>query len=132
MAAASSASLMSAFWFLVVLLLVPVGLWLLKRSGQGGGAARLAGPGMRVVGNLALGPGQRLVTVEMGEGAQRRWLVLGVTAHNITPLRSIDAPPPLPAAQAPGVPGVPFAELLSRWRAAVPGRSHAAGHRDEK
>lgn len=128
MAAASSASLVPAFWSLVVLLLVPVGLWLLKRSCQGG-AARLAGPGMRVVGSLALGPGQRLVTVEMGEGAQRRWLVLGVTAHNITPLRSIDAPPPLPAAQAPGV---PFAELLSRWRAAVPGRSNIAGHRDEK
>ncbi|MFM2056509.1 MAG: hypothetical protein RLY71_894 [Pseudomonadota bacterium] len=122
---------MPAFWFLLVLLLVPAGLWLLRRSGQGGSATRLAGPGMRVVGSLALGPGQRLVTVEMGEGAQRRWLVLGVTAHSITPLRSIDAPPPLPAAQAPAV---PFAELLSRWRAAVPGRlasSKAAGHRDE-
>jgi flagellar protein FliO/FliZ len=124
---------MSAFWFLLVLLLVPIGLWLLKRSSQGGGAARLTGPGMRVVGSLVLGPGQRLVTVEMGEGAQRRWLVLGVTAHNITPLRSIDVPPPLPAAQAPVV---PFADLLSRWRGAVPGqpqpgRSKAAGHRDE-
>ncbi|MEX8517191.1 MAG: flagellar biosynthetic protein FliO [Leptothrix sp. (in: b-proteobacteria)] len=122
-----SAPLLSAFWFVVVLVLIPVGLWLLKRSGWQGGAVRQQPLGMRVISSLMLGPNQRLVTVEMGEGAQRRWLVLGVTPQSITPLRSIDAPPP--AVATPTQPP-PFAELLSRWRsAAVP--KAAAGDRHE-
>jgi flagellar protein FliO/FliZ len=69
------------FWFLAILALIPLALWLLKRSpvmatGMPGGS--------RVIASQYLGPGQRLLTVEVGEGEQRRWLLLGATAHHIS------------------------------------------------
>ncbi len=57
---------------LLVLALIPVSMWVLKRMGAGG-AAGVAG--MKVVATLPLGPRERLVVVEAGE----RWLLLGVT-----------------------------------------------------
>lgn len=137
----SAAPLMSVFGFMAVLLAVPAGLWLLRRQSAGGGLRRTglgggrgagrAGTGMKVIESLALGPGQRLVTVELGEGAQRRWLVLGVTAQNITPLRSIEPPPVSPVAVGACGPtgGAPFSALLARFRAPAP-QSPSAGARD--
>jgi flagellar protein FliO/FliZ len=114
----------SLLWFLAIIVLIPVALWLLKRTplGGGGGFGATAGPaGLRAVDTLSLSPSQRIVTIEVGHGDQRQWLVLGVTAQTITPLHSMapqsDAAPaatPLPA----------FAQLLSRLRrdaAATPG-----------
>jgi flagellar protein FliO/FliZ len=77
-----------------VIVLIPLVLWLLKRTPLGGGATR--GP-MRMVGTLALGPSQRLVTVEVGGGDERRWLVLAVapsgvtTLHTMAPAQEADA-----------------------------------------
>jgi flagellar protein FliO/FliZ len=77
-------------WFLVVLALIPVSLWLLKRSGwtPKGVAAQSPWP-MKTLGQLPLGPGQRVVTIEVGSGADKTCLVLGVTASSITTLHHI-------------------------------------------
>ena len=76
-------------WFVVVLALIPASLWLLKRSGwTPKGAAQSPWP-MKTLGQLPLGPGQRVVTIEVGSGADRACLVLGVTAHSITTLHQL-------------------------------------------
>lgn len=83
--------------FVLVLLLIPVALWLLKRSGlaQRMGLAQVPAGQMQVLRTVAqtsLGPGQRVVTVEVNAGGQRQWLVLGVTAHQINTLLHMPAP----------------------------------------
>jgi flagellar protein FliO/FliZ len=105
---------LSALWFLAILALIPLALWFLKRTPMGGGAA--AGH-LRTVAALPFSPNQRLVIVEVGQGEQRQWLVLGVTAQNITTLHTMapqtDAAAPL---DANGAAMPPFAQLLSRIR----------------
>ena len=98
-------------WFGLVIALIPLALWLLKRTPLGGGAAHGA---MRSVAVLPLSASQRIVTIEVGSGAARRWLVLGVSPQSITTLHSMEALPdsPAPAAEA----GTAFAQLLSRVR----------------
>jgi flagellar protein FliO/FliZ len=72
--------------FIGVLACIPLALWLLKRTPLGGGAAQ--GP-MRLVAVLPLSPQQKLVTVEVGQGAQRRWLVLGMGPTGMTTLHTL-------------------------------------------
>jgi flagellar protein FliO/FliZ len=76
--------------FAAVVLLIPVALWLLKRTPLGASAGAAAG--MQVVASLALAPNQRLMTVEVGLGDERRWLVLGVGPAGIQTLHSMAAP----------------------------------------
>jgi flagellar protein FliO/FliZ len=100
--------------------LIPLALWLVRRTPMGGaGSAR----GGRTVGVLPLSNSQRVVTVEVGLGSERRWLVLGVTPSNISTLHVMapqdDAAPG--AANAAGAPA--FGELLGRLR----GRAAATG-----
>jgi flagellar protein FliO/FliZ len=90
-------------WFLAVLALIPLALWLLKRS-----PLTPMAQGLRVVAATHLGPGQRLLTVEVGEGEARRWLLLGATAHHINLLTELP-PQALPQAAPPS-----FAKLLRR------------------
>jgi flagellar protein FliO/FliZ len=79
-------------WFLVVLALIPVSLWLLKRSGWTPKSLAAQSPWpMKTLGQLPLGPGQRVVTIEVGSGADKACLVLGVTANSITTLHHIKA-----------------------------------------
>ena len=95
--------------FVLVLALIPAALWLLKRTPLGGSAA---GAPMRLVGALPLAPNQRLVTVEVGQGEHRRWLVLGVSPNGINTLHSLPPQaelPPMPAGK-----GSLFAQLLQR------------------
>jgi flagellar protein FliO/FliZ len=104
--------------FLAVLALIPAALWLLKRTplgGQSGGAP------MRLVGALPLAPNQRLVTVEVGQGDDRRWLVLGVSPAGITTLHQMPPQAEVPTA-LPGA-GSVFAQLLQRQQ--KPGSSDA-------
>lgn len=102
-------------WFAAIVALIPLSLWLLKRSPYGaalGASPQTASP-MRIVGGLSLGPGQRVVAVEVGEGESRTCLVLGVTAQQITALHAL---PPGPAgAPQPAPPA--FAALLSSMAA---------------
>jgi flagellar protein FliO/FliZ len=104
----------SALWFVAVLAMIPVALWLLKRTPMGGAGAFGSAAGanlLRQVGALALAPGQRIVTIEVGQGEQRRWLVLGVTAQNITTLHEM-APQAEPLAET--APAASFAQMLNR------------------
>ena len=100
--------------FVLILALIPAALWLLKRSPLGGARGS---SGLRLVGALALSPNQRLVTVEVGSGDDRRWLVLGVSGAGIQTLHTLppQAEPPMPAT-GPALAG--FAQLLQRHRAA--------------
>jgi flagellar protein FliO/FliZ len=100
--------LSSLLWFIVILALIPAALWLLRRTPAGGAAAHGL---MRTVAVLPLAPNQRLVTVEVGRGDARRWLVLGVSAQGIATLHEM-----APQDEAGAMPQstTPFSLLLAR------------------
>ena len=98
--------------FALILALIPAALWLLKRSPLGKFSAGGAGGPMRVVAALPLAPNQRIVTVEVGSGDERRWLVLGVTPAGIHTLHTLP-PQAEPAAATPAALPI-FAQLLAR------------------
>jgi flagellar protein FliO/FliZ len=105
----ASAAFTSLLWFIAILALIPVALWLVKRTPAGGAAMQGA---MRTVAVLPLSPSQRIVTVEVGKGEARRWLVIGVTGQQITTLHEM-APQEEALAAAPV--STPFAQLLARF-----------------
>jgi flagellar protein FliO/FliZ len=126
----ASTAFTSALWFLAILVTIPLALWLLKRSPAGARFSGMAAGGaMRQVSVLPISASQRILTVEVGQGDSRRWLVLGVTPQNISTLYTIAphdgaaevapaagvvtpsalATPPLQAMPA-------FAQLLARMR----------------
>lgn len=86
-----------------VLLLIPIAIWLLKKLGAGVPASHA---GLRVIGQLPLGPRERIVIVEAGD----RWLLLGVTAAQINRVGTLPKGE-LPAAQTPQA----FATLLAKF-----------------
>ena len=101
--------LTSIFWFIAVIAAIPLVLWFVKRSPIGS----VAGAGlMRHVATLPLSASQRIVTVEVGSGAERRWLVLGVTPNAIATLHALP-PQDLPSLGLP-TPTTTFAQLLQR------------------
>lgn len=99
--------------FIGVLALFPLAIrWLQRRNGLAAGGGPAAA-GMRIVSTLAVGPQQRLVTVEAGPEGARSWLVLGVTGASITCLHTAplgSAAPVMPA--TPGAAQVPFAQIM--------------------
>ena len=108
----ASHGITSLLWFVAIIAMIPVALWLLKRTPMGGGASNGV---MRSVAALPLSASQRIVTVEVGQGDARCWLVLGVTAQSITTLHTMAPQADAPAAAA--TPAVsPFAQLLARLR----------------
>lgn len=83
-------TLISVGLFVVLLALVPIALkWVQRRSGGGGGGGIASAS--RVISAVAVGPHQRVVTVEVGPEGSRTWLTLGVTAQAITCLHSAAA-----------------------------------------
>jgi flagellar protein FliO/FliZ len=98
-------------WFVLIVALIPAALWLLKRSPIGGAAQ---GQGLRWVGTLPLSSTQRVVTVEVGRGEERRWLVLGVTPQSISLLHAMspEGEPATPAASPPAA----FGDWLARMK----------------
>ena len=112
----------SLLWFLAILVLIPVALWLLRRTPMGGAAGHGV---LRSVAAMPLSTSQRIVTVEVGHGAARRWLVLGVTAQSITTLHTME-----PQEVTPGAPGAlaasgAFAHLLGKVRSGSRGEHGA-------
>jgi|SRR4051812_5056524 flagellar protein FliO/FliZ len=107
-----SSGLNSLLWFLAIIAMIPCALWLLRRTPMGGGAGNGV---MRSVAALPLSANQRIVTVEVGQGDERRWLVLGVTAQSITTLHTM-APQAESAGAAAAPAGPAFAQLLSKLR----------------
>jgi flagellar protein FliO/FliZ len=75
--------------FVAALAVLPWAVRWLQRRTQGGMAA--AGLSSRLIGALAVGPQQRVVTVEVGPPGARTWLVLGVTQQSVNLLHSMPA-----------------------------------------
>jgi flagellar protein FliO/FliZ len=105
------ASLAPLLWFAAIIALIPIALWLLKRTPVGGMAAHGV---LRSVAVLPLSPSQRVVTIEVGRGDERRWLVLGITPQSITTLHAMAPQGDAPPADAPQAPS--FAQLFARLR----------------
>jgi flagellar protein FliO/FliZ len=124
-AGTSGLSAWSGLWpllaFGLVIALIPAALWVLRRSGLAGTGT----PGLlRTVGGLALSPSQRVVVVELGHGAEARWMVLGVSAERINLLANVEPQSGPEGGTAPGANGGPLptpaqsvAQLIERWRA---------------
>jgi flagellar protein FliO/FliZ len=106
----SGSGLTSLLWFIAIIAMIPAALWLLKRTPMGGAGSQGV---MRSIAVLPISPNQRIVTVEVGSGDERRWLVLGVTPQSISTLHSM-APQAEVAAQA--MPVAPFAQMLDKLR----------------
>jgi flagellar protein FliO/FliZ len=110
---ASPIGMSSVLWFLAIVALIPITLWLLKRTPMGSTSTNNL---MRTVAVLPLAPGQRLVTVEVGLGQERRWLVLGITPQHINTLHSMAPQDDAMAATAPPTAAASFSELLGNLR----------------
>ena len=102
---------LTVLWFLGIVALIPLTLWGLKRSGLASGAVAGSQALIRPVGQFNIGPGQRVVTVEVGAGDDKTWLVLGVTAQSIHTLHTM-APQSVPSGDSTGQPA--FTTLLRR------------------
>lgn len=84
-------TLLTVAAFVLLLSMVPMALkWLQNRGVATGGAA--SGSANRVVSAVAVGPHQRVVTVEVGPAHARTCLVLGVTPQSISCLHTMPAP----------------------------------------
>ena len=105
--------LSALLWFVAILVAIPLALWLLKRTPLGGSGG--AGV-MKSVAMLPLSTSQRIVTVEVGSGDERRWLVLGVTPSAITTLHTMAPAMPAAEATAGAIPPASFAQLFARVR----------------
>lgn len=115
----SAMPISALLWFAAIVVMIPLALWLLKRSPLGGSSSGAGS--MRSVSSLPLSNTHRLLTVEVGQGDQRRWLVLGVTPHNINLLHTMEPPPEASTAGSSGGPGASapggsFAQMLGRLR----------------
>lgn len=89
----------------VVIAAIFASAWLMRRLAPG----RLLGSApLRVVGGVMVGAKERVVVVEL----QETWLVLGVTAAQITPLHTLPKPQADPATEVIG--SSPFADRLAQ------------------
>jgi flagellar protein FliO/FliZ len=102
----------SFLWFLAIIALIPASLWFLKRTPLGGGGGNGL---MKSIAAMPLSTSQRIVTVEVGTGDERRWLVLGVTPSSITTLHTMAAQD-IGSASASMQPHPAFAQILGRFR----------------
>ena len=81
-----TSTLISVGLFVVLLALIPVALkWVQRRTVGGGSSVASAS---KIISAIAVGPHQRVVTVEVGPEGARTWLTLGVTAQTISCLHS--------------------------------------------
>ncbi len=118
----------SLLWFVAIIALIPVALWLLKRSPMVGG--NLLRPGTpRPVSVTPLGGQNKLVTVEVGQGDDRLWLVLGVSPQGIRTLHTM-VPQADVAAGPPQAPAATFQQLLSRLSGKDGKGGTGGGHAD--
>jgi len=82
-------TLMTVGLFVVLMACVPLAVKWVQRRSVGGTTGMASAP--RVISAVAVGPHQRVVTVEVGPENARIWLILGVTAQSITCLHSAPA-----------------------------------------
>ena len=100
----------SFLWFLAIVALIPASIWFLKRTPLGGGGGNGV---LKSIAAMPLSTSQRIVTVEVGTGAEKRWLILGVTPGSITTLHTMAAQE-LAATAAPLQAHPAFAQILGR------------------
>ncbi|MBP9217385.1 MAG: flagellar biosynthetic protein FliO [Sterolibacterium sp.] len=113
----SGGLLQVVFSLLLVALLLGGTLYLLNRLNH----QRAGNPALlRVISGATLGPRERIVIVEVAD----TWLVLGVTAGQITRLHEL---PRQTDATAPSAPSEPLAQNFAAWLKAVMERRHASG-----
>ena len=98
-------SLVTVVLFVALMLALPLLLRFLQRK-RSMGLAGTAEMASKIVSAMAVGPQQRVITVEVGPEESRTWLVLGVTGQSITCLHT------LPAGGARGSNGVGAAGML--------------------
>jgi flagellar protein FliO/FliZ len=88
----------------LLLLALMVGIAFALKWARGripGVAAQGNGPALRVLSSLSLGPQQRVVTVQVGQGDERVCLVLGVAPGGVSALHQM----PMPAELEMATPG---------------------------
>ena len=119
-----SGNFTSLLWFVAVVASIPLLLWLLRRTPLGQAGGRAGTP--RMVAVLPVAAQHKLLTVEVGQGDERLWLVLGVSPQGIQTLHTM--PPQAAALPPPPPPAATFAQLLSRLRGEAP----PAGDRDAR
>jgi flagellar protein FliO/FliZ len=107
----------SFLWFLAIVALIPASLWFLKRTPLGGGGGNGV---LKSIAAMPLSTSQRIVTVEVGTGTDRQWLILGVTPGSITTLHTMAAQDLGSGAPAALPPHPAFAQILGRFRRADP------------
>ena len=88
-------SLVTVVLFIGLMLCIPFMLRKLQRR-RGVLGMTSQGAGSRLVSAVAVGPQQRVVTVEVGPETARTWLVLGVTGQSITCLHALPAATEVP------------------------------------
>ncbi|EER61487.1 flagellar biosynthesis protein FliO [Acidovorax delafieldii 2AN] len=95
--------------------------WMVRRvqARQAAGGAT-GSVSSRVIGAVAVGPQQRVVTVEVGPEGARTWLVLGVTAQSIQCLHVLNS-----SAATSGSAVVSFAGEMARAAQDTDKASHA-------
>ena len=108
----------SLLWFVAIVAAIPAVLWLLKRTPLVGGGGAAGTP--RAVAVLPLSAQQKLVTVEVGQGEERLWLVLGVSPQGIRTLHTMAAQTAAPPSDTLPPPAATFAQLLTRLRGDKP------------
>jgi len=107
----------SLLWFAAVIALIPLALWFVKRSPMGRMASSHGN--LRQVGAMSISASQRIVTVEVGRGDSRCWLVLGVTPGSINTLHTMVPQDEAPV-EPPASPNTAFAQLLQRLQGRGP------------
>lgn len=117
-------SALPAVGLLVLMVLLAFALQRWKRHLPG--VAQQTGPVLKVMNSMSLGPQQRLVTVQVGQGADALCLVLGVAPGSVNTLHSL----PLPAAPVEDTPAesaMGFSARLSQLMnpSATPKGNHA-------
>lgn len=91
--------------------------WLVRRVQQRqAGSGMATGAASRVLSAIAVGPHQRVVTVEVGPENSRTVLVLGVTAQQVSCLHVLT-----PQASSPEAPKADFASEMQRQKATPSG-----------
>lgn len=83
-------TIVSIVLFLVVLALLPLAIRAYQQRAPRGNAVSLSS---RVLSSVAVGPQQRVVTVEVGPQGRQVLMVLGVTAHNVNCLHVFPSSP---------------------------------------
>src|SRR3989338_6627442 len=94
-AVGSSGSMSQTLLVLVLFVAAMAALpWLVRRIQQKQASSGMAaGTASKVLSAIAVGPHQRVVTVEVGPEHSRTWLVLGVTAQQVSCLHVFPAGP---------------------------------------